>query len=198
MAFTASIDKTRKDLEKTLSNSTPLLAVVGAGDLAVHKLRAAGAELNARASQLDPATVRSQTEATVGAVQAEVLATPDRVKTLPAKAQSALEDVSAGALSAYGDLAERGKILVNRISGQQATKDLQDQAKSTASKAKATATTAKKSASRTKSATKAATTTAKKQAKATKTSAKGTTTSATKTASAATKAAGDAAAKVGD
>ena len=216
MAIPATFDKTRKDLEKALADSTPLLAVVGAGDLAVEKLRKAGAGLNARAidlntrvSKVDATAVRGQAKARVeglqsalqsrvDAVQADVLAAPDQVKTLPSKAQAALDATYSTALSTYEDLAGRGKTLVTRIRKQQATVDLEQQAGSTVSHAKGTATTAKKSASRTKSAAKSTKTTAKKQAKATTSSAKATSTAAQKTAKAATDAATDAAGKVGD
>jgi hypothetical protein len=220
MALPATFDKTRKDLEKALSDSTPLLAIVGAGDLAVEKLRKAGAGLNARATELnsrvakvDAATVRSQAktrvesfqaalQSRVDAVQGDVKGTPDQVKELQGKAQSkalaAFDATYSTAVSKYDELAGRGKILVTRVRSQQATADLERQAGTTASRAKATATTAKKSAASTKTAAKSASTTAKKQAKATKTSAKATTTAAKKTAEAATTATGDAAAKVGD
>ncbi|MGH3506667.1 MAG: hypothetical protein ACRDO2_05625, partial [Nocardioidaceae bacterium] len=186
MALPATFDKTRKDLEKALTDSTPLLAVVGAGDLAVEMLRKVGAGLNARATDLnarvshvDATAVRGQAKARVeglqsalqsrmDAVQADVLAAPDQVKELPskaqAKAQAALDTTYSTALSRYDDLAGRGKTLVTRIRKQQASADLEQQVGSTVSRAKGTATTAKKSASRTKSAAKSTTTTAKKQA----------------------------------
>ena len=170
MALVTTLDKTRKDLETKLIDSTPLLAFVGAGDLAVEKLRIVGSELNARAaglnaratdlgtraSKLDAATVRAEAKSRIDDVQAEALAAPQQIRALPGKAQAVLGDYIAGALTTYGELAVRGQTLVGRIRSQQATQDLQHQAKATASQAKATSTTAKKSASRTKSAAKAA------------------------------------------
>ena len=65
-------DKLRiKDLEETLANSTPLLAVVGAGDLAVEKIRAARGELVSRSASFDPKAFREQAQATfTGRVEA--------------------------------------------------------------------------------------------------------------------------------
>jgi hypothetical protein len=205
MALSATFDKTRKDIEKTLSNSTPLLAVVGAGDLAVEKLRTVGGGLNARAQKIDTSAARDQAkakfddvQARVGAVPGEVRAAPEQLKSLSDKTQALLGDYLAAAISTYGDLAGRGKELVTRVRTQQATEDFEQQLKSTVTKAKATTTTAKKSAAKTKTAAKSATTTAKKQASATSTSAEATTTSAKKTAEAAADAITDAASKVGD
>ncbi len=213
MALSATIEKTRKDIEKTLADSNALNVVVGAGDLAVQKLREAQADLSARAAALDPKALRDQAQATV-------VSAPEQVKALPTKAQAAFGDAVATALTAYGELAARGNNLVARVRRQQATEDLKAQASTTMSHAKGTTTTVKKSAASTQSAAKSATTTAKKSAKKsakstttaaksaattarknaarTKTSAKSTSTSARKTVTAAKKAADATASKVGN
>jgi len=58
MTFTTTleqtIEKTRKDLEKTLSDPTPLYVIAGAGDFAIEKLRTVGADLNSKAAKFDP------------------------------------------------------------------------------------------------------------------------------------------------
>lgn len=204
--------KTRKDIERTLADvdKTPLYAVMGATDLAVEKIRAARFELSTRASQFDAKTLRDQAQATVthriASVQDDVKSAPEQVKNLPGKAQAALGEAVATALTAYGDLAGRGKGLVTRVRRQQATADLTDQAKSTVARAKSTKTTVKKQSVATKqSATATArqsasetAETAKGAASRTKTSAKATTTSVKKTATAAKKAAAVTASKVGD
>jgi hypothetical protein len=177
MTFASTIDKTRKDIEKALGDKlgdkSPLHVLAGVSDLAAERVRAARAELASRAESFDPKTLRD----------------------LPAKAQEAAEDavtiVVSSALIAYGDLSERGKTLVDRVRGQQATADVKHQASTTTAKAKATTTTAKKSASSTAKS-------AKKSATRTKTAAKSTATSAKKTAKAAEKAVGDTASKLGD
>lgn len=184
MPITTTFDKTRKDLERTLADidPTPLYAVVGAGDLAVEKIRAARAELSSRAES----------------VQSEVLGAPAQAKALPTKAQSAVGEAIATALTTYSELASRGKKLVTRVGGQQATQDLRAQAKSTGSSAKATTTTAKKQAAATRKSAATTASTAKKSTGRAKTPAKATATSAKKTASAAKRAAATGASKVGD
>lgn len=162
MAFTNQLDQTRKDLEKAISDPTPLYAVVGAGDLAIGKLRDAGAR--------------------VEAVRADVKSTPEQMLTFPDRAQTLLGDMLATAVSTYGELAGRGKSLVTRVRKQQATVDLADQAKATVSKVKAASTTAEKSAAATRSAAKGTTTRARKSAAATRPSAKATATTARKSA----------------
>lgn len=184
MPITTTFDKTRKDLERTLADidPTPLYAVVGVGDLAVEKIRTARTELSIRAES----------------VQADVLSAPAQAKALPTRAQSAVGEAIAAARTAYGELASRGKKLVTRVGSQQATQDLQEQAKSTAARAKATTTTVKKQAATTQRSAATTTSTAKKSADRVKTPAKATATSAKKTASAAKKATAAGASKVGD
>lgn len=202
MPFPPSIEKTRKDIESTLSDPTPLYAVVGIADVAAATIRSARAELGARAASLDPRSIgelaRTRLVARVDAVQSDVKATPGQVKTLPSRAQSLLDDAVSGAISTYSGLAGRGKTLVTRVRKQEATAELQDRAKATTAKVKAAGTTAKKSAAATKTATKSATTTTRKSAAATKTSAKAAATSSKKSAATARKAAGAAGAKLGN
>ncbi len=204
MPLNPTLDKTRKDLERVLGeiDKTPLYAVVGVGDLAVEKIRGARTELTARAATFDPQAFRNQAQATlnarVGSFQEDVKATPEQVKTLPTKAQAALAELLANALATYDVLAGRGKGLVTRVSHQQSTSDLHDQAKSTVARAKATTTTVKKQAAATKKSASSTVGTAKKSASKARTSAKATTTSAKKTATAAQKATSAAADKVGN
>jgi heparin binding hemagglutinin HbhA len=195
MTLATTIDKTRKDIEKALGDKSPLLVLAGVSDLAAERVRAARAEVSARAANFDPKALRDQAQATIASL-------PVIAQELPAKAQEAAEDavtiVVSSALTAYGDLSERGMTLVNRVRGQQSTSELKEQAATTASKAKAVKTTAKKSAASTTRSAKATTTTAKKSAARTKTSAKSAATSAKKTTKAAKKAADDTASKAGN
>jgi heparin binding hemagglutinin HbhA len=188
MTFASSIDKTRKDIEKALADKSPLLVLAGVSDLAAQRVRTARSDLAARAENFDPKALRDQAQSTIASL-------PARAQEFPGKAQEAAEDaltiVVSSALTAYGDLSDRGKTLVNRVRGQESTKDLKRQASTTVSKAKATTTTAKKSASTTGAA-------AKKSTARTKTAAKSATTSARKTTKAAKKTARDSASKVGD
>jgi heparin binding hemagglutinin HbhA len=199
MTFASSIDKTRKDIEKALADKSPLLVLAGVSDLAAQRVRTARSDLAARAENFDPKALREQAQSTIASL-------PGRAQELPTKAQEAAEDVftivMSSALTAYGDLSDRGKTLVNRVRGQQSTKDLKSQASTTVAKAKATTTTAKKSTSATSAAAKKSASetgaTAKKSASRTKTAAKSATTSARKTTQAAKKTARDSASKLGD
>jgi heparin binding hemagglutinin HbhA len=208
MALASTFEKTRKDIEKALVDSGALQAAVGAGDLAVKKLREARTELGDLAATIDSKVLRERVDAVqasvvgrLGTLQADAKAAPDQVKDLPTRAQAVLGEAVTFALTTYGDLAERGQDLVARVRGQQANANLKDQASTTAAHARATRTTAKKSAAKTASTTKSAAqrsaSTAKRSAAGTKTSTKATTTSAKKTASAAKKATGSTASKVG-
>src|SRR5581483_11682515 len=129
---TMNIDRLRfKDLEETLANSMPLLAIVGAGDLAVEKLKAAREEFATRSAQFDPKACREQAQATfaggVEAFQAEMQAAPEQIRALPEKAQewpaiaqALVADAIAGALTTYGELAGRGKAVVDTMRGEHA------------------------------------------------------------------------------
>lgn len=114
-----------EDLEETLVSSTPLLAVVGAGDLAIGRLRAARSELVNRAATFDRKALREQAQASlaegIDALQAELMAAPEQLKALPeraqewpTRAQSMLADLVSTAFSAYGELAVRGKAVVTQ------------------------------------------------------------------------------------
>jgi hypothetical protein len=165
MTFANTIEKTRKDIEKALGDKSPLLVLAGVSDLAAERIRAARAEIGARAAGFDAKSLRDQ-------AQARIAGLPGLAQELPGKAQGAAEDAVtmavSGALTAYGDLSDRGKTLVNRVRRQPSTVELKEHASSTAAKTKAAKTTAKKSAARTKTSTKSATTSAKKTAKAAK------------------------------
>ncbi|MEY9962807.1 homoserine dehydrogenase [Streptacidiphilus sp. MAP12-16] len=119
------------DLRKTLSDPTPLYALAGAGDLAVEKLR----EVPEKAATLagtdrkvvqERATARLQEAQTrLTEAQAKVNETvsslPSDFKSLQEKAQDfALQSVGRAAELAvkaremYDELAERGKVVVDR------------------------------------------------------------------------------------
>ena len=189
MTINATLDKTRKDIERTLADldKTPLYAVVGVTDLAVEKIRIARAR--------------------VETVQTDVRSAPAQVRALPVKAQTAVEDAITTALTAYDVLAGRGKNLVTRVRRQQSTADLTGQAKSTVARAKSTTTTVKKQTAATKKSASTSASTAKRSAAETgtarksagraKSSAKATNTSARKTTAAAKKTTAATASKVG-
>jgi heparin binding hemagglutinin HbhA len=164
---------------KKIDPARPLYAVVGAGDLAVERVRSYTADVQAR-------MVDVQTR--VADLQSRVA----RLDLEPRDARNAvgayLNEAAVEVTEAYDDLAARGRDLVGRIRRQQATQGAQ---------AAARTTTAKVRTARTQT-----TNTAKRNAKATGTSARKTAeatgTSARKTAEATTQATSDAAKKVGD
>lgn len=84
-------------LEKTFKDPTPFYAVVGAGDLAVQKLREVRAEAQERMVS--------------------------DVKSLPDKAQAAVSDVVSQAFETYTGLANRGKELFNRVRDEPASQE---------------------------------------------------------------------------
>ncbi|GAB3681804.1 hypothetical protein [Angustibacter aerolatus] len=205
------------DIRTSLRDTTPVYAVVGATDLAVHRARL----VREQARRIDLAAVpaRLQQRLTTTAVQ------------VPAVAVSRTLGAAGRAEEAYGELAERGRHLVQRVQGQQATQDLLTQANTTLARGRAVTSTVRKvvvdtvPAARatltrgrtdaetvaadvresattrtapTKSAAKRTRTTATKRAATARTTAKSARTSARTTASTATKATKRAAAKVGD
>ena len=162
--------------------TTPLFAVVGAGDLAVERARTVAADVQAWLGTLQKVDFRA--------------AAVDMQTRLSHELEPGL------VLEQIDELADRGKSLVDRIRGQQATRTAAQAARTTVAKAKAGRTQTGEAASETaSSASSSAQNTAKsarKTASTAKRSAKSTSASARKTASAASKAAGDAASKVGN
>ena len=197
----------------------PLFAVVGAGDLAVEFARTYATDVQTRFAkvEIEPKALRDQARTVVIArvdelakdakeaqtkLEARVAGLQADAKTLPGKVESFTNETVAELNETYGDLAVRGRDLVNRIRKQQSTQDAKAAGKSTVAKAKTTKTQATKSATASSTAAKktakTATATAKKTGATAKSSAKATGTSAAKTASAGTQAVTDGASKVGN
>jgi hypothetical protein len=134
------------------TTSTPLFAVVGATDLAVERVRAAAANASA---------VQAQFEAKVTAVQADVekrvIAFDPKIlrsqaQEVPVRAAARALEAASKAEAAYGELAKRGKQLVDRVRSQPSTQDLVVQAGNTLSRGRAAVTVARKAADGTASA----------------------------------------------
>lgn len=128
------------DLKSALSDGTPFYAALGVTDLAIERVREAGA--------------KASESATRGAQEFGDLPTRagDRFASLrkqiehaPATMRENTAAALEGAIEFYEDLATRGEKLIDRIRNQQATKDLLHQVKSTESQAKGAMTTARKS-----------------------------------------------------
>jgi heparin binding hemagglutinin HbhA len=163
-------------LPKSVTESTPVLAAVGATDLAVERVRAAAARAQGVQSDLEARLAKAQAdaEARFTEVQIRVETRVARVrgrvdaldaKTLTSQAQQAPALAVSQALElagrvekGYEDLAVRGKKLVDRLASQQATQDLISQGKVTLSRTKAAVTTARKAVDQTTAAAKAAVT----------------------------------------
>jgi Mg-chelatase subunit ChlI len=208
---------------KKIDATRPLYAVVGVTDLAVEIARNYTADVQARFAdvqtrvskiELEPKALRDQARTLVVSgidelnedVKGARTTVESRAKEARTQVEAYVNEAVAEVTETYGDLAVRGRKLVERIRRQQATQDAQAATKTTVAKAKTAKTqttkSAKSSASATKSAakttTKRATASAKKTAGTAKSNAKATTTSAKKAAEATAQAATDAAEKVGD
>ncbi len=157
------------DIRTSVTHSTPVLAVVGATDLAVERVRSAAATAAGTAT-----TLQADVEKTVtayqdrarkavsayqaalepAAVQARVQKVADRVpdakalsatvQQVPALAVARALEVAGQVETSYTGLAERGKGLVSRIGSQQATQDLIAQGRTTVGRTRAAVTTARK------------------------------------------------------
>ena len=150
MARTNSIEQNQVDPTR------PFYAAVGGFDVAVGYARTGITE-----AQRVLAKVDLEPRAIAGGVQKEAKALPSRVEALVAEY---VDDIN----QQYVDLAARGRTLVNRIRGQQATKDAEAEAKRTTTRAKTTRTETRKAATTVRSSAKATGTSAKKTASATK------------------------------
>ncbi|MFE9427122.1 hypothetical protein ACFYNO_29615 [Kitasatospora sp. NPDC006697] len=129
----ATTEEIRNEIRKTLSDPTPLYALAGVGDLAYRKLREVPGRVEAmtadrRATQ-DAAVARlHEAQGKLAEAQAKVAGSistlPADLKVLQEKAQVfALQGAgrAAGlavrAKEVYDELAERGKVVVNRPTG---------------------------------------------------------------------------------
>ena len=198
-------------MTRKIDPTRPLFAVVGAGDLAVELARGYATDVQARFAnvEVEPKVLRDQARTLVAGrvdelakeakvaqtrIEARVAVLQADAKAFPARVESFKNETVAELNDTYGDLAARGKDLLNRIRKQQATKDAAAAGRTTVAKAKTTKTqttkSAKASAGTAKQAAKKTGSTAKRNTKATSTSAK-------KAASATTQAAGDASEKIG-
>lgn len=202
--MSALIDRAKLEIPTQLPErvTRPLYAGVGATDRVVEVVRAAAADLQARAvaiqkqvSDLEyqPQALRRQA---AQAVTTRVDVLQSEAKDLPVRLQKLVDDQVATAGVTFDDLVKRGETLVGRIRRQPSTAATTSSAKTATAKAKTTRTQASKTASTAK---KSASRTTKKAAKSpARSSAKATSTAAKATAANATKAATDAAKKVGD
>ncbi|HEX5533270.1 MAG TPA: hypothetical protein VFX33_05965 [Actinomycetales bacterium] len=124
------------DLKKTAAETG--YAVVGLTDLAVERVKTA---------QQRAAALRVELERVEPAEELKKIQT--RVQQLPTIAVSAGVEAATKAEATFGDLAVRGKVLVERIREQRSTQELVEQGKQTISRGKAAVTTIRRGAAAT-------------------------------------------------
>jgi hypothetical protein len=145
------------EIRKSVRESTPVLAIVGATDLAVERVRAAladvtqvQAEVEARVTKVQQAVEKAVTGFDPKQLQVKLAGALDpkavqaAAQQVPALAVARALEVAGRAEAGYEELAERGKVLLERVRTQKATQDLVHQGKVTVSRTKAAVTTARK------------------------------------------------------
>ena len=178
------------EIRKSVTESTPLLAVVGATDVVVERVRAAAARAEKVQSEFEDALNTYQVELRKGLsaaqteigktihayqvglepariqakAQAAVQQVPAAVQQVPALAVSRALEVAGQVETGYAELAERGKHLVERVRRQKPTQDLIAQGRVTVNQAKAAVTTARKAVDDTAAAARSAVTIGRREA----------------------------------
>jgi heparin binding hemagglutinin HbhA len=145
------------DIRKTVTDTTPVFAVVGLTDLAVEKVRDARVKATAVRVDFAPASLQSK-------AQARVTEAAEQAQELPALALNRGLEIAGKAQETYETVAARGEKLVKRVRTQKSTKDLLAQAEATFSLGKGAVTTVRKSATDIQRSAKATLTTGRKQA----------------------------------
>lgn len=141
------------DLRKTVTDATPVYAVVGVTDLAAERLRAARTQAAAAGKTITAVDPKAGAEKALKQVQDAPAAALERGLELAGKAQSQ-----------YDAFAARGEELVKRIRTQKSTQDLVAQAEQTVALGKGAVTTVRKAVSETQASAKATITTGRHQA----------------------------------
>jgi hypothetical protein len=144
------------DIRKTVVESTPVYAVVGATDYAVARVRAAAGSASALQAEVEKTVAALEPLPAALQARAQKVLDPKTlngaVQQLPALAVARALEVASQVEARYDVFAERGKELVDRLLAQQATQDLITQGKATLSRTKAAVTTARKAVDETASA----------------------------------------------
>ena len=133
------------DIRKTVTDTTPVLALVGATDLVVEKVRAVRAQASGVQVELD------------------VKALQGKAKQVPTQAVSKSIELAGKAEETYGDLAARGEQLVTRSASRRPPRTCSPRARSPCRRGKAAVTTVRKAADETRTAAKSTLTTAKRE-----------------------------------
>jgi heparin binding hemagglutinin HbhA len=121
-----------KDIRKTVTDTTPVYAALGATDLAVERLREARDRAAGVRLDLDVTAIQDRAA--------------KRFEQVTAQVRSQRAEAAGKARETYTELAVRGEKLVKRVRNQKSTKDLFAQAGSTVSLGKGAVTTVRKAA----------------------------------------------------
>ena len=121
-----------KDIRKTVTDTTPVYAALGATDLAVERLREARDRAAGVRLDLDVTAIQDRAA--------------KRFEQVTEQVRSQRAEAAGKARETYTELAVRGEKLVKRVRNQKSTKDLFAQAGSTVSLGKGAVTTVRKAA----------------------------------------------------
>ena len=147
------------DIRKTVTDSTPVYAVVGLTDLAVEKVREARLKARTVGAELDPSALQAK-------AQARATVAVEQGKELPALALNRGLVLAGKAQEEYETVVARGEKLVKRVRTQKPTQDLLAQAEATFALGKGAVTTVRRSASEIQRSAKATLTTGRREAAA--------------------------------
>lgn len=146
-----------KDIRKSITDTNPVYAAVGATDLAFERLRDARVRAAAVRLDLDVKVIQDR------ALERFEKAT-EHVQQIPTQVRNQTAEAADKARDGYTSLAVRGEKLVKRIRNQKSTKDLFAQAGNTVSLGKGAVTTVRKAANHTQRAAKVTLATGRREA----------------------------------
>jgi heparin binding hemagglutinin HbhA len=165
------------EIRKNVSEVTPLMAVVGATDYAVERVRAVAKDAQVARGDLEKRVqaLEGRLEQRAKALEGEFEKRVQSLEKMPALVEERVRKIDPKAVQAvpalavartleaagrfeqsYEQLAVRGKELLDRVAAQQATQDLIKQGKVTLSRTRAAVTTARKAVDETTAAALAA------------------------------------------
>ena len=148
------------DIRKTVTDTTPVYAVVGLTDLAVEKVREARLKARTVGAELDPSALQAR-------AQARAAEAVEQGRELPALALNRTLVLAGKAQEEYETVVARGEKLVKRVRTQKPTQDLLAQAEATFALGKGAVTTVRRSATDIQRSAKATLTTGRREAVAT-------------------------------
>jgi hypothetical protein len=131
------------DIRKNVSESMPIMAVVGATDYAVERMRHVTSDASVLRGEVEKTF--AELEKVPAAWQARMRnIDPKAVQQVPALAVARALEAAGKVEASYEQFAARGKELLDRVAHQKATQELIHQGKVTVTRGKAAVTTARK------------------------------------------------------